>query len=59
MSLRLFRRTFGVTGSLLLGMLTVATLISQQPPQRFGGAYAELDQRRQQLVATGWRDSPR
>ena len=26
------------------------SLIAQQPPQRFGGAYSELDERRQQLV---------
>ena len=50
MSLLFFRRVIGVTGSLLLGMLTVATLISQESPQRFGGAYSELDERRQQLV---------
>ena len=50
MSLLCFRRMLGVTGSLLLGMMTVGTLSSQEPPQRFGGAYSELDERRQQLV---------
>ena len=31
--------------------LAVGIIMAQQPPQRFGGAYSELDERRQQLVA--------
>jgi len=49
-SLPLFRRTLGVTGSVLLSVLAVEFITAQQPP-RFGGAYSELDARRQQLVA--------
>ena len=49
-SLPLFRRTLGITGSVLLSVLAVAFITAQQPP-RFGGAYSELDARRQQLVA--------
>jgi hypothetical protein len=43
-------RTYGTVGGVLLGVLTVAILMAQQPPQRFGGAYSDLDERRQQLV---------
>jgi len=35
----------------LLSVLAVEFITAQQPPQRFGGAYSELDARRQQLVA--------
>ena len=49
MSLPLFRRTFGIAGSVLLSVLAVEIITAQQPP-RFGGAYSELDARRQQLV---------
>jgi len=46
-----FRRTFGLAGSLLLGALAGGiTLMAQQPPLQFGGAYSELDERRQRLV---------
>jgi hypothetical protein len=45
-----FRRTSGLVGSVLLGALAIS-IMAQQPPQRFGGAYSELDERRQQLVA--------
>ena len=44
------RRTCGIVGGVLLGVLAVAILMAQQSPQRFGGAYSELDARRQQLV---------
>ena len=48
--LRLLRR-YRIAGSVLLLTLAVQLLVAQQqPPRRFGGAYAELDQRRQQLV---------
>ena len=47
-SLRL-RRTSAMVGSALVSVLTVGIITAQQP-QRFGGAYAELDQRRQRLV---------
>ena len=51
MSLLWFRRTYGIVGSVLLSALAVEIIImAQQPPQRFGGAYSELDERRQQLV---------
>src|SRR4029079_1192638 len=49
-SLPLFRRTLVVTGSVLLSVLAVEFITAQQPP-RFGGAYSELDARRQELVA--------
>ncbi len=48
-----FRRTCAIVGSVLLSALAVELILStlaQQPPQRFGGAYSELDERRQQLV---------
>ena len=46
-----FRRTCGIVGSVLLGALAVDIIImAQQPPRRFGGAYSELDARRQRLV---------
>ena len=51
MSLIRFRRTSALVGGVLLCALAVAMLTAQQPPQRFGGGYAELDARRQQLVA--------
>jgi hypothetical protein len=50
-SLPLFRRTYGIVGSVLLSVLAVEIIVAQQSPQRFGGAYSELDARRQQLVA--------
>ena len=52
-SLLRFRRTcasVGIAGSVLLSALAVDIITAQQPPQRFGGAYSELDERRQQLV---------
>jgi hypothetical protein len=42
-------RTYGIVGSVLLGFLAVEIITAQQP-LRFGGAYSELDTRRQQLV---------
>ena len=50
MPLLWFRRTSGIVGGVLLGVLTVEILMAQQPPRRFGGTYSELDQRRQHLV---------
>lgn len=44
------RRTYGIVGGVLLAVLAVEILMAQQPPQRFGGAYSDLDTRRQQLV---------
>jgi hypothetical protein len=49
-SLLWFRRTYRIAGSVLLSVLAVEIIVAQQPPGRFGGAYAELDKRRQQLV---------
>jgi hypothetical protein len=43
-------RTYGIVGGVFLGVLTVEILMAQQPPQRFGGAYSDLGERRQQLV---------
>jgi hypothetical protein len=40
----------GIVGGLPLAVLAVGILMAQQPPQRFGGAYSDLDVRRQQLV---------
>ena len=51
MSLFWFRRTLGIAGGVLVGVLAVEIIVAQQSPQRFGGAYSELDARRQQLVA--------
>ena len=45
-----FRRVYGIVGGVLLAVLAVEILRAQQPPQRFGGAYSDLDTRRQQLV---------
>src|SRR4029077_2504694 len=42
---------YALVGGVLLCALAVAMLTAQQPPQRFGGGYAELDARRQLLVA--------
>ena len=50
MPLRWFRRMFGIVGSALFGVLAVAIIAAQQQPPRFGGAYSELDARRQHLV---------
>lgn len=50
MPLRRFRRIFGIVGGALLGALAAGIVIAQQPPQGFGGAYSELDERRQQLL---------
>ena len=36
---------------MLLSAVAGGIIVAQQPPQRFGGAYSELDERRQQLVA--------
>src|SRR6478609_4289374 len=44
-----FSRAAGILTSVLVGGLTVI-LAAQQPLRRVGGAYSELDQRRQQLV---------
>ena len=41
---------FGIVGSALFGVLAVAIIAAQQQPPRFGGAYSELDARRQHLV---------
>jgi hypothetical protein len=52
-SLLRFRRTSAIVGSVLLSALAVDLIMltmAQQPPQRFGGAYSELDERRQRLV---------
>jgi hypothetical protein len=45
-----FQRTYGVLSGVFLSVLAVEILIAQRPPQRFGGAYSDLDERRQQLV---------
>jgi hypothetical protein len=45
-----FRRTYGIARGVFLSVLAVEILVAQQPPQRFGGAYSGLDERRQQLV---------
>ena len=45
-----FRRTFRLAGSVLLGALAGGMIVVAQEPPRFGGAYSELDERRQQLV---------
>ena len=45
-----FGRRYGIVSGVFLGVLAVEILIAQQPPQRFGGAYSALDERRQQLV---------
>ena len=45
-----FRRRYGIVSGVFLGVLAVEILIAQQPPQRFGGAYSDLDERRQRLV---------
>ena len=50
MSLLWFRRACGIVGSVLIGVLTAGIVLSQQAPPRFGGAYSELGERRQQLV---------
>ena len=50
MSLLWFRRACGIVGSVLISVLTAGIVFSQQPPPRFGGAYSELGERRQQLV---------
>ena len=44
-----FPRISGIVASVLVSGLAVI-LMAQQPPRRFGGAYAELDGRRQQLI---------
>ena len=43
-------RTYGIVGGVLLAVLAVEIVMARQPPQRFGGAYSDLDARRQQLV---------
>ena len=45
-----FRRTSGIVASLLLSALAGGFIAARQTPQRFGGAYVELDERRQHLV---------
>ena len=50
MSMR-FRRMHRILGGVLLGVSALAaTAMAQQSPKPFGGAYSELDQRRQRLV---------
>ena len=49
MSMR-FRRMHRIVGGVLLGVSALATAMAQQSPRPFGGAYWELDQRRQRLV---------
>ena len=44
-----FRRRYKLVSSVILGVLAVQIITAQQP-QRFGGAYSELDSRRQQLI---------
>lgn len=51
MSLRSFRRTCGIAASVLLGVLAVEIAVAQQPLRRFGGAYSQLEPRRQTLVS--------
>jgi len=48
MSMR-YRRMHRIVASVLFGALTGIAL-AQQQPRPFGGAYSELDQRRQRLV---------
>ena len=43
------RRISGIAAGVAVSGLAVI-LLAQQPPRRFGGAYAELDARRQQLL---------
>ncbi len=50
MPLLSFRPTYAIAGCMLFCLLAVDIITAQQPPQRFGGAYSELDARRQQLV---------
>jgi hypothetical protein len=46
-----FRRTYRLAGSVLLSALASGIIIiAQQPPRRFGGAYSELDERRQHFI---------
>src|SRR4051794_40877594 len=45
-----FDRMPRLLASVLLGGLLAVLTTQQPPPRRFGGAYAELDQRRQLLV---------
>ena len=61
-----FRQTYAIAGCMLIGLLAVDIVTAQQPPQRFGGAYSELDERRQQTrrrlgcaVHQGDRSEPR
>jgi hypothetical protein len=49
-SLIRFRRTNRIVGCVLLSALAGGIIVAQQPPRRFGGAYSELEERRQQLV---------
>ena len=45
-----FRRSYSAIGCVLLAALAVQIAQGQQPAQRFGGAYADLGERRQKLV---------
>lgn len=47
--MRWFRRMHPIVGGVLLSALT-GIVLAQQPARPFGGAYAELDQRRQRLI---------
>src|SRR5262245_20788709 len=47
---RLFRRMSLIVGSLLMSAFVAALAQARQSPPRFGGGYAALDERRQQLV---------
>jgi hypothetical protein len=43
-------RTCLIVGCVMMSAITIAFAQAQQPPPRFGGGYAALDERRQQLV---------
>jgi len=45
-----FRRASRIAAIVLLSAVAGGLIFAQQTPQRFGGAYSELDERRQQLV---------
>jgi hypothetical protein len=43
-------RTYRIVGTVLVIAVAVELLMARQPSRRFGGAYLELDERRQQIV---------
>lgn len=45
-----FRRTYATVVGALISALAVGIVMAQQPPRPFGGAYSELDERRQLLL---------